>query len=263
MMTAFPPMPESPMPHVRRQSGFVFLWLLFFVASLGVGMAAVGTVWHTAAQREKEAELLFVGDQYRRAIESFSHAVPPVGQKRPPKSLEELLLDPRFPQTLRHLRRLYADPMTGKLEWGLLKDAQGGIVGVHSLSDTIPFKTLGFPAAYGDFSGKSRHWQWRFTAAGASVASDARFGAEATGAASPEQGAGEEIAQAPVRARGDSQPPAQSDSDAVRDNRIFACQKAMELDYKACTAQAMGSAELLNSCLDEMTARHRACLEGG
>jgi len=32
---------------------------------MGVALAALGTMWHTASQREKERDLLFVGDQYR------------------------------------------------------------------------------------------------------------------------------------------------------------------------------------------------------
>jgi len=35
--------------------------------------------------------------------------------------LEELLEDPRFPNTVRHLRKPFADPMTGQAEWGLAK----------------------------------------------------------------------------------------------------------------------------------------------
>jgi hypothetical protein len=83
-------------PIGRREDGFTLLGLLFLVAGLGVAMAALGTVWHSAAQREKERDLLFAGDQYRRAIESFWNVPLPEGTpRRLPKHFAELLLDPR------------------------------------------------------------------------------------------------------------------------------------------------------------------------
>lgn len=147
----------------RRQGGFTLLGLLFLVAGLGVAMAAFGTVWHSAAQREKERDLLFVGDQYRRAIESFWSVPLPVGTpRRLPKHFAELLLDPRFPNTVRHLRRLYRDPMTGGAEWGLLKGPDGGIAGVVSLSDGKPFKRANFPSAYARFEDAQSYRDWVF-----------------------------------------------------------------------------------------------------
>lgn len=144
----------------RHQGGVVFLWLLFFIAGLGVALAAAATLWQSAVQRENESQLLFVGDQYRRAIESFWNAGD--GQQRLPRTLDELLLDPRFPHTVRHLRRVYPDPMTGRAEWGLVKDQAGGIAGVHSLSETRPLKTANFPAAYQTFTDQRSVRDWVF-----------------------------------------------------------------------------------------------------
>lgn len=149
----------------RQQQGVVLLWLLFFVAALGVGTAAIGAVWHTAAQREREAELLFVGDQYRRAIESFWHAPLPQGQERRlPVRLEELLEDPRFPHGVRHLRRIYVDPMTGAAKWGMVGGKGEGIRGVYSLSEARPLKSGGFPIAYAAFEEASSYREWVFLA---------------------------------------------------------------------------------------------------
>lgn len=164
------------------QAGFTLLGLLFVVAALGVGMAALGTIWHTAAQREKERELLFVGDQYRGAIESFWKMPLPEGTpRRLPRGIDELLEDPRFPHTVRHLRRAWRDPMTGKPEWGLLKDADGGLLGVHSLSDAEPFRRDGFPAIYLQFAEAQTYRDWVFSF---DVAKDARK-ARPGGGASP------------------------------------------------------------------------------
>ncbi len=145
------------------QRGFTFLAVLFFIAVLGVQLAALGTLWHTAVRREKEAELLFIGDEFRRAIARFYSVSTPGGKvQRYPQSLDELLLDPRFPAPVRHLRRVYRDPMTGLNDWGLQRNEAGGIVGVHSLSTARPLKVAGFREVDKDFTGKARYDQWIF-----------------------------------------------------------------------------------------------------
>src|SRR5205807_712603 len=40
----------------RRAGGFTYLTVLFIVAIMGIGLALAGTVWQTAALREREAE---------------------------------------------------------------------------------------------------------------------------------------------------------------------------------------------------------------
>jgi type II secretory pathway pseudopilin PulG len=169
---------------VSGQSGFTLLALLFLVAGLGVGMAALGVVWHTASQREKEKELLFVGSQYRQAIESFWNRSPGEA-KRLPKNFDELLADPRFPNTVRHLRRVYRDPMAPNAEWGLLKEADGGISGVYSLSEARPFKRADFAGGVESFqeAASYRDWVFRFDHEAAAKDAEARKKAAAGQAA--------------------------------------------------------------------------------
>ena len=97
---------------MRAQRGFTYVGLLLAVALAGVALAAAGMLWSTTAKRDKEAELLFVGDQFRRAIGSYYEGTP--GAKRYPQRLADLLEDKRLAITRRHLRRIYADPMTGQ-----------------------------------------------------------------------------------------------------------------------------------------------------
>ncbi len=127
----------------------------------GTALAGTGMVWHTQVRREKERELLFVGDQFRRAIGQYFERSPG-GDKRFPHSLDDLLLDKRYPATQRYLRRVYPDPITGKAEWGFVKGPEDRIVGVYSLSEDAPLKRAGFPANYEDFEGKERYHDWRF-----------------------------------------------------------------------------------------------------
>lgn len=128
----------------RGEGGVALLALLLIVASLGVGMAAGGRVWELSVRRDKEAELLFAGQQYREAIRRY-YLGPPPG--RYPPSLDDLLRDPRQPGIVRHLRRPWRDPLTGRAEWGLVIAPEGGIMGVHSLAPGVPLKQAGFPAS--------------------------------------------------------------------------------------------------------------------
>ena len=144
----------------REQHGFTYLTVLFLLAIMSGGLALVGEVWHTSAAREKEAELLFVGQEYRKAIERYY--LSGSGVRQYPKNLADLLRDPRQPGTVRHLRRLYPDPITGKDEWGLVKSPDGGFTGVHSLSEGAPLKTAGFAVRDAAFEGKSKYSDWQF-----------------------------------------------------------------------------------------------------
>jgi type II secretory pathway pseudopilin PulG len=127
-------------PTARSETGFTYLGILIAMALFGVALAATGDVWRTAAQREREQELLFVGNQFRNAFSTYS-GFTPAGKPRYPRALEDLVEDNRFPVTRRHLRRVYADPMTGKPDWVLLDAPGGGIAGVQSRSEAKPLKT--------------------------------------------------------------------------------------------------------------------------
>lgn len=128
---------------MRSERGFTYLLLLFFIALVGAGLAVAGDVWKTTMQREHERELLFAGDAYRQAIGSYYLQSPGL-IKQYPASLEDLLKDPRHPDTRRHLRTLYPDPFSGKNDWVLIKAPQGGIMGVASRSEAAPLKRADF-----------------------------------------------------------------------------------------------------------------------
>ena len=114
----------------RAQKGFTYVGFLLAVAIMGAGLVTYSELASHAAQREKEAELLFRGNQYRAAIASYYKK-----EQRFPKSLADLLEDKRYPMPVRHLRKLYPDPMAGTPAWGLIEAPEGGIMGVYSLSE--------------------------------------------------------------------------------------------------------------------------------
>lgn len=142
-----------------RQGGVAYLWVLFAVALLGAGAGIAGELWHTAARRDKEAELLFIGDAYRRAIGRYYNSS--LGEKRYPNRLDQLVADDRLPQVRHHLRRPYADPLTGEAEWGLVR-AGDGIIGVYSLAPGAPLKTSGFGRRDAAFADADSYAKWKF-----------------------------------------------------------------------------------------------------
>lgn len=134
--------------------GWTYLMLLWWVAIGGVMLMALGRSWGLEGQRQREAELVFRGEQIRAALASYSRAGQPAGQF--PATLEELLEDKRGPALQRHLRKLWPDPITGQPEWGFVRDENNGIRGVYSLSARTP---LGGP------SGTLTYADWRFEVA--------------------------------------------------------------------------------------------------
>lgn len=171
----------------HSEKGFVFLWALFAAALAGIMLAGTGQVWQVTSQREKEKELLFVGDQFRRAIISYYND-PSGGAKQYPESLEQLLEDKRSPNTKRHLRKIFIDPMTNTTDWGLVDEpvseqeanssfgsvGKKGIIGVYSRSKGMPMKIGNFKDHYEEFSDAVTYQDWKFVfaqdAAGASSA---------------------------------------------------------------------------------------------
>ncbi len=145
----------------RGQTGFTYLGLLILVAILALATSATLTLGSIAQRREAEQRLLEVGDAYRQAISSYLNSSP-AGDRRYPASLADLLKDPRYPGVRRHLRQLYADPITGKNQWGLVLAPGGGIMGIHSLSDAQPIKIAEFDAVNQSFEEKERYSEWVF-----------------------------------------------------------------------------------------------------
>jgi type II secretory pathway pseudopilin PulG len=147
-----------------RSAGVVLLAMLLAVALGGIAMMAAADVWALARRRAQEQELLFVGGQYRLAIQRYVSGAPPGTGRTLPATLEDLLEDDRYPIPVHHLRRLYPDPITGSTEWGTLRSGDR-ITGVYSLSEQEPLKQAGFAAADALFAGKTSYRDWVFAPA--------------------------------------------------------------------------------------------------
>ena len=146
------------MSNGRREAGFTYLGVILLVAAVGAGLAATAQVWSHTRQRDKEMELLWVGNQFREAIGVYYQRTPGA-VKRYPERLEDLLEDRRYGSVQRYLRRVYRDPMTGSLEWGLVQAPEGGIAGVHSLSGKRAIRELPIDARA---AAAASYREWKF-----------------------------------------------------------------------------------------------------
>ncbi len=146
----------------KRENGFTYIIVLLAVVLVGISLAAVGRYWSFVDKRDKEEELLFRGDRYVKAIDTYfkgAHG----GANLYPKKLEDLLKDPRSLTPKRYLRKLYSDPMTSKADWiPIIEEKSGRIKGVKSRSKEAPIKEGGFEQQYKDFAGKKSYNEWEF-----------------------------------------------------------------------------------------------------
>jgi type II secretory pathway pseudopilin PulG len=143
-----------------RQSGFTYLFVLILIALIGLGLGAAGTFWRTDAQRAREADLLFIGNQYRQAIQSYYEL--DANAPRLPRSIDDLLEDNRRPEPARHLRRAWRDPVTGEAFEPVLAADGVGLSGVASRSTAKPFKQSGFDKRDEAFTRTASYADWQF-----------------------------------------------------------------------------------------------------
>jgi hypothetical protein len=83
--------------------GYIMVVLLIGMAVSAVWMSAMLPAWRQQAMRQKEAELIFRGEQYARAIALYWRR----NNQTLPSSIDVLV-------SQRYLRRKYVDPITGK-----------------------------------------------------------------------------------------------------------------------------------------------------
>lgn len=145
----------------RHQRGFTMAAVLAAMLILALATQSVMTYVSQQDVREREADLLRIGQAYAQAIGAYYESSPG-NLKRWPRTLDDLTEDKRFVGTRRHIREIYPDPMTRSANWGIVMSEDGGIAGVHSVSTAQPIRsaaleldTLALPAA-------SRYADWQF-----------------------------------------------------------------------------------------------------
>ena len=174
--------------------------LLVAMSIMAVALSVALPSWKTAAQREREEELIFRGTQYARAIALYQRKV---ANAFPPNI--DLLVDQRF------LRRKYKDPMTKDGEFQLLyvgqnagqagqtnQTAQAGVLGQQGRGGTAGMATIGGRGAAGGgpqggilgvvsksdqaslrlYNGRGKYNEWAFVATAASTTAGAPTGSQ-------------------------------------------------------------------------------------
>lgn len=154
------PAARAARPAPRAQGGLVLIALLLMLMLVGIGALSAAELWSTARKREREVELLWVGEQYRHAVESYWRTTPGP-RKILPSSISQLLTDDRFPNPVHHLRQAYRDPMAEDVDFEpvIINNA---LVGVHSTSKDAPVKRAHFPKMYAQFANAETYDQWQF-----------------------------------------------------------------------------------------------------
>jgi type II secretory pathway pseudopilin PulG len=140
------------------ESGYAMAALLVAIALMAVLMSVAMPVWRQANQREREAELVWRGEQYDRAIQLYRKKFSAPG----PPNLD-ILVDQKF------LRKKYKDPMTG----GDFELKPVGVVG--NLPTNVPqprraegqliggVKSKSKEKSIRVLNGRNRYDQWEFT----------------------------------------------------------------------------------------------------
>jgi type II secretory pathway pseudopilin PulG len=198
------------------ERGYAMAALLVALAVMAVLMSAALPVWRHQAKREKEAELIFRGEQYARAISLWEKKMGP--GSRPPNL--DILVEQKF------LRKKYKDPMTEDGEFlplmaganlqpggpgqrgrggramqpptptpfGRGGPVAGGIFGVVSKSTEASIRL---------YKGRGRYNEWQFVHAGSASAPGAPEGSPTPGLG---RGRGQRNPGAPPGSRGRSTP---------------------------------------------------------
>ncbi|MGH9455949.1 MAG: hypothetical protein ACRD2O_18505 [Terriglobia bacterium] len=110
--------PQDTPQHGLREAGYALIAMMIMATVLLISLGAVLPSVYQEAQRQKEQELIFRGNQYARAVYLF-HAK----MGRYPTSVKELLST----NDLRFLRQAYRDPMTRSGKWRFIHATANGI----------------------------------------------------------------------------------------------------------------------------------------
>lgn len=117
--------------HRPPQAGFTYVGVLIAIAVIGVGLTTASEVWVATANRQKYVALNWAGQQYVEAIGRYYQSSPG-SVKIYPMELTDLLEDRRFLSMRRHLRTLYPNPFTHRVDWTPIRAADGTVRGVTS-----------------------------------------------------------------------------------------------------------------------------------
>jgi len=97
----------------QDETGHLLVGLMVLVAVMLIMLAVTGQTWSFIMRRDNEAEMIFRGEQYIRALEFFQKE-----NSGFPNDIK--VLAQKGPHRHRYIRKLYSDPMAKDGKWGLL-----------------------------------------------------------------------------------------------------------------------------------------------
>ena len=127
----------------QQDKGFALAALIIFLTALSITLAAAIPAYRVQVRRELEAELIFRGEEYVRAIQKYQRQFGIY-----PPSIDSLLET----NGIRYLRRAYKDPITGD-DFRLLTANPDGTIGGSTLysqqGGNVPLFQGGTPQMFG------------------------------------------------------------------------------------------------------------------
>lgn len=139
----------------------MLLLTLLVVAVVGVVGTAALRLGSQVTRQEAEEALLHQGRQFQQALSSYIDSSPGAAVLGP-RSMDELLRDQRFAGVRRHLRQVPADPLTGRVDWGVQRSPDGQITGIYSLAPGKPIKRAGFDPDFARLADAISYQEWIF-----------------------------------------------------------------------------------------------------
>ena len=130
-------------------------WIALLVFAFGfaflLGTSGFQTYW------SKERRLIAAADEIVVALKAYRDASPGTA-KEFPLELSDLKHDPRLLAEKVYLTTLPLDPISEKQEWGVVRNSNNQVIGVHSLSNDTP--TL-FAILF-SFRSREKYSEWKF-----------------------------------------------------------------------------------------------------
>lgn len=144
------------------QGGGAYLFVLFVISLISISLCGSAYIDSVGGRRDREMELFFIGGEFERAFLSYRNVSVALGDEINPSQIGDLLEDRRGGRVIRHLRKVYFDPLTGSRQWGEVR-ARGRLVGVYSLAGGTPFvRRLEASRPDADDPGPERYSEWVF-----------------------------------------------------------------------------------------------------
>jgi hypothetical protein len=140
-------------PEQNRVTNRVWIALLVVALAIAFLLGTIGfqTYWN------KERRLIAAAGEIVAALNAYRAASPGTA-KEFPLELADLRHDPRMLADVSYLAILPVDPIAQTMEWGVIRNKNDQVIGVHSLSSETP--TL-FAKLF-SFRGGEKYADWKF-----------------------------------------------------------------------------------------------------